>query len=66
VHALRGYAAALFHAQTAPITPHRLFKCSMDAPSAHTAEIVYARAILGAEMSSIQMKIARQGREEND
>jgi len=45
---------------------HRLSKCSMDAPSAHTAEIVYARAILGAEMSSIQMKIARQAREEND
>ena len=42
----------------------RLIGRSMDAPSAHTAEIVYARAILGAEMSSMQMKIARQAREE--
>jgi len=38
----------------------------MDAPAAHTAEIVYARAILGAEMSSKQMKIDRQAREGND
>jgi len=38
----------------------------MDAPTAHTAEIFYARTILGAEMSSMYMKIARQARDEND